>query len=109
MSRASREQRACIEQTLEAFIAFERECCSGLDWQLDGIEGVLQLRIEGLPADHALFQLPQVEEVTVESMPLDIGPDATLSGNAQEQSVRESAVFELKIALKPREVDDEAG
>ena len=57
----------------------------------------------------SLRGLPEVDDVTVESMPLDIGPDATLSGSAKDIAGRDTAVFELRIALKPKEAPGDAG
>lgn len=44
--------------------------------------------------------VPGVENVSVEAMPLDIGPDSNLSGDARRVSQAEAAVFELRVAIR---------
>lgn len=45
-----------MQQALEDLIVFERECCSGLSWNLDRpAEDVLRLRIEGLAPSSDFF------------------------------------------------------
>ncbi len=50
-------------------------------------------------ADH-LRQVPGVASVRVESLPLDIGPDATLKGNVENPGKNAQAEFSLSIALR---------
>lgn len=46
-----------IEKTLEDFIAFERECCSGLTWNLASTDaGMIRLSIQGLPPTSEVFK-----------------------------------------------------
>lgn len=47
-----------------------------------------------------LRTVPGVEDVQVESMPLDIGPDSSLAGDAQRVARAEAAVFELRVAIR---------
>ena len=47
-----------------------------------------------------LRAVPGVEEVRVESLPLDIGPEASLSGNARERAAGASARFQLRVAVR---------
>ena len=50
-------------------------------------------------AEH-LRQLPEVKEVDVESLPLDIGPEASLSGDVEGLSETSKAQFSLRMELK---------
>jgi hypothetical protein len=43
---------------------------------------------------------PGVEQVRVESLPLDIGPEASLSGDARSRGEPEAARFQLRVALR---------
>lgn len=46
------------EKTLEDFIAFERECCSGLTWDLSRTDArILRLSIQGLSPTSEFFQI----------------------------------------------------
>ncbi len=47
-----------------------------------------------------LRALPGVEAVQVESMPLDIGPEASLSGDVRAAGGTGDAVFELRVAIR---------
>jgi len=47
-----------------------------------------------------LRAVPGVEEVRVESLPLDIGPDASLSGDAKGRPAAASARFQLRLAVR---------
>jgi len=47
-----------------------------------------------------LRQVPGVEEVRVESLPLDIGPEASLRGTAQGSARAASARFQLRVAVR---------
>ncbi len=50
------EHSPALRKRLEDFIAFERECCSGLTWQLHRPSSrVLRLKVEGLPVDSDFF------------------------------------------------------
>jgi hypothetical protein len=44
--------------------------------------------------------VPGVEQVHVESLPLDIGPRASLSGDVRSAGVPEAARFQLRLALR---------
>ncbi|MFT5175630.1 MAG: hypothetical protein ACI8W7_003822 [Gammaproteobacteria bacterium] len=46
-----------------------------------------------------LRAVPGVEDVRVESMPLDIGPDSSLRGSAQTIARGQEAVFVLRVAI----------
>ncbi len=50
-------------------------------------------------AEH-LRQLPEVQEIDVESLPLDIGPEASLSGDVEGLSETSKAQFSLRMELK---------
>ena len=50
------EPRPEIEQQLEDLVAFERQCCSGLDWSLEARPDRLRLTIAGLSPDSKFFQ-----------------------------------------------------
>jgi hypothetical protein len=47
-----------------------------------------------------LRTIPGVEDVQVQSMPLDIGPDSSLTGDARRVARSELAVFELRVAIR---------
>ena len=48
---------AAMEEALEDFVAFERECCSGLAWSLHRPSArVLRLRVRGLAAGPDFFR-----------------------------------------------------
>lgn len=47
-----------------------------------------------------LRSIPGVENVRVESLPLDIGPDASLSGDAKASSAKARAQFELGVTIR---------
>ena len=47
-----------------------------------------------------LRSLPGVESVEVESLPLDIGPQASLSGDARKSGPGAVAEFELRVAIR---------
>lgn len=53
-----------------------------------------------------LRTVPGVEDVQVQSMPLDIGPESSLTGDAQRVARAESAVFELRVAIRGPESGD---
>ena len=44
-----------LQSKLEALVAFERQCCSGIDWNLDVEDETLRLRVEGIPSDSHFF------------------------------------------------------
>ena len=51
------EHGAAMQKTLEDLVAFERECCSGLAWNLRRPSGrVLRLSVEGLSPDSDFFR-----------------------------------------------------
>lgn len=47
-----------------------------------------------------LRSIPGVESVRVESLPLDIGPDASLSGDASAAAAKSSAEFQLGVTIR---------
>ena len=49
------ERDAALQSKLEALVAFERECCSGLDWHLDVGSQTMRLRVEGIAPDSDFF------------------------------------------------------
>ncbi len=59
-------------------------------------------------AEH-LRQIPGVAEVRVESLPLDIGPEASLSGNVENASRNARAQFSLSVALPGKGGQGESG
>ncbi len=51
------EHTAAMQKTLADLVAFERDCCGGLAWNLtQPSDGVLRLSIEGLPPDSDFFR-----------------------------------------------------
>ncbi len=50
------EPRPEIRRQLEDLVAFERPCCSGLDWNLEVRSDRLRLTIAGLSPDSKFFQ-----------------------------------------------------
>ena len=44
-----------LQSKLEALVTFERECCSGLDWNLEVENETLRLRVEGIAPDSDFF------------------------------------------------------
>jgi len=59
-------------------------------------------------AEH-LRQIPGVAEVRVESLPLDIGPEASLSGNVEAVNRNAKARFSLGVALQNKGGSSESG
>ena len=51
------EHTAAMQKTLEDFVAFERECCSGLTWDLHRpSDRVLRLSVQGLDPGSDFFR-----------------------------------------------------
>lgn len=51
------EQSAAMQKTLEDLVALERECCSGLAWNLSQPSNrVIRLNVEGLAPDSDFFR-----------------------------------------------------
>ena len=46
---------AALQSKLGALVSFERECCGGLDWNLDVEAETLRLRVEGIAPDSDFF------------------------------------------------------
>ena len=47
-----------MRKTLEDLVAFERECCSGLTWNLGRLsDQILQLSVQGLPPDSDFYRI----------------------------------------------------
>ena len=51
------EPGAATERELEELVAFERRCCSGLEWSLERSPERLRLRVSGLAPDSPLLRL----------------------------------------------------
>ncbi len=52
------EHTLAMQKTLEDFVAFERECCSGLEWKLRRPSSrVLRLDVQGLAPDSDFFRV----------------------------------------------------
>jgi len=69
--------------------------------RLDPFEGDYRQALEAVRrfAEH-LRTIPGVEEVQVESLPLDIGPDASLTGDARGEGAGVRARFELRVTIR---------
>ncbi len=44
-----------LREELDAFISFERECCSGLDFSVREVSGALRLEIRGIDPEASVF------------------------------------------------------
>jgi len=59
------DQTAALQRTLEDLVAFERECCSGLTWNVSRTsQGLLRLSIQGLRPDSDFFRVAEDAEKT---------------------------------------------
>lgn len=69
--------------------------------RLDPFEGDYRQALEVVRrfAEH-LRTIPGVEDVQVESLPLDIGPDASLTGDARGEGAGVRARFELRVTIR---------
>ena len=70
-------------EELESFVAFERECCSDVDWSVRDVDGALRLEIRGIDPRTGVFAeigLSRTSGSDCASAPLAVGTQGCCSG-----------------------------